>query len=62
MDASIPANERLRQLLTAALDGTLTEDQADQLAGVDRDLARLAWMAAAWLMGEVPTLAFLTTR
>ena len=53
MDARISKNERIATLITAALDGTLTEEQAKQLAGVDDELGKLAWLAAAKRIAEL---------
>lgn len=53
MDAQINASERIRELLAAALDGTLSDAQAEELAGVDRDLLKLAWLAAAKRIAEL---------
>ncbi|MFP3938618.1 MAG: hypothetical protein ACLFVW_09795, partial [Phycisphaerae bacterium] len=52
MDAGIDASERIRELLAAALDGTLSDAQAEELAGVDRDLLKLAWLAVAKRIAE----------
>ncbi|MFW6106523.1 MAG: hypothetical protein ACOC8H_00005, partial [bacterium] len=53
MDAGIDASERIRELLAAALDGTLSDAQAEELAGVDRDLLKLAWLAASKRIAEL---------
>ena len=53
MDARISTDERSATLITAALDGTLTEAQAEQLAGVDEELSKLAWLAAARRIAEL---------
>lgn len=53
MDARINGNERIRELLIAALDGTLTDEQAEELAKADRDLLKLAWLAAAKRIAEL---------
>ena len=47
MDTRIGKDARLAALIAAALDGTLTDEQAEQLAGVDDELGKLAWLAAA---------------
>ena len=47
MDARISTDKRVATLITAALDGDLTEGQAKQLAGVNGELGKLAWLAAA---------------
>ena len=39
-------------LLAAALDGTLTDEQAEQMAGLDRDLIKLAFLAAVQRIAE----------
>jgi transposase len=53
MDTRISTNARIATLITAALDGTLTEEQAKQLAGVDDELGKLAWLAAAKRIAEL---------
>jgi transposase len=53
MDTRISTNARIATLITAALDGTLTEQQAKQLAGVDDELGKLAWLAAAKRIAEL---------
>ncbi|MBS3735063.1 MAG: IS66 family transposase [Phycisphaerae bacterium] len=52
MDAGISTDARIAKLITAALDGALTDAQAEQLAQVDRDLLKLAWLAAARRIAE----------
>jgi len=51
MDARIKANERIGVLL-AALDGTLTDAQAEELAAIDRDIIKLAFLATAKRVAE----------
>ena len=41
MDAKIAGNERIRELLAAALDGELSDAQAEELAGLDEALIKL---------------------
>ena len=53
MDVANGTDARVQVLVTAALDGTLTEQQADELAHVDPDLQKLAWMAAARRIAEL---------
>ena len=53
MDAKISTDATIQTLVAAALDGTLTERQAEQLAGVNGELAKLAWMAAARRIAEL---------
>jgi len=53
MDAKISTNARIATLVTAALDGTLTDEQAEQLAAIDRDLIKLAFLAAAKRVAEL---------
>jgi len=53
MDTRISTDARIATLITAALDGTLTEQQAGLLAGVDDDLGKLAWLAAAKRIAEL---------
>ena len=53
MDAQIRRNERIRELLTATLDGTLSDPQAEELAGFDRDLIKLAFLAAVQRIAEL---------
>ena len=55
MDATIRRNERIQELLAAALDGTLTEPQAEELGDVDGEVAKLAWLAAAKRIAELLT-------
>jgi len=50
MDAT--KDKEVRALLAAALDGTLTEAQADRLAAIDRDLLKLALLAASKRIAE----------
>lgn len=52
MDAGNGKDGRLQVLLAAALDGTLTEQQADELAHCDAELQKLAWLAAAQRIAE----------
>jgi hypothetical protein len=52
MDAPIRTDARVAKLLLAALDGTLSEKQARQLAALDEDLGQLAWLAAAKRIAE----------
>jgi len=53
MDARITTDARLAALIAAALKGTLTETQAQQLASVDDELGTLAWLAAAQRIAEL---------
>ena len=53
MDAEIAENERIRELLVAALDGRLSYEQAEELAHVDPHLQKLAWLAAAQRIAEL---------
>ena len=53
MDARISTNDRIATLITAALDGNLTEEQAKLLAGVDDELGKLAWLAVAKRVAEM---------
>jgi len=53
MDERISTDARIARLITAALEGTLTEQQAEQLARVDSELGTLAWMAAAKRIAEL---------
>jgi hypothetical protein len=52
MDERIRQNAQLASLLAAALDGTLTDAQAEQLAALDATLLKLAWLAAARRIAE----------
>lgn len=52
MDDQASKEARIESLLAAALDGTLTDQQAQQLAEADRDLLKLAWMAVARRIAE----------
>ena len=47
MDERIGKDARLAGLLAAALEGTLCETQARELAAVEPKLLTLAWLAAA---------------
>jgi hypothetical protein len=53
MDAEIAGNERIRELLAAALDGQLSDTQAEELAGLDAALVKLAFLAAAQRIAEL---------
>lgn len=53
MDARISTDKRIATLITAALDGTLTDEQAEQLASVDSQLGTLAWLAVAKRIAEM---------
>ncbi|MBM4029834.1 MAG: IS66 family transposase [Planctomycetes bacterium] len=53
MDTKISADARIAALIAATLDGTLTEEQAEQLASVDDELGKLAWLAAAKRIAEL---------
>jgi len=53
MDAKISTDKRVATLITAALDGTLTDGQAKQLADVNGEIAKLAWLAAAKRIAEL---------
>jgi transposase len=53
MDATMAGNERIRELLAAALDGQLSDEQAEELAGVDRRLVKLAFLAAVQRIAEL---------
>lgn len=53
MDAIISTDKRIATLITAALDGTLTDQQAEQLAAIDRDVIKLAWLAVAKRVAEM---------
>jgi transposase len=53
MDERIRSDEHLAGLLGSALDGTLTEAQAQELARVDPVLMTLAWLAATRRIAEL---------
>jgi transposase len=53
MDAKTNAGQRIRELLAAALDGQLSDTQAEELATFDRDLIKLAFLAAAQRIAEL---------
>ena len=53
MNEAIDKDVRIRSLLAAALGGTLTERQAEELAALDAGLAKLAWLAAARRIAEL---------
>jgi transposase len=46
-------DDKLRSLLAAALDGTLTDQQAEQLARADHNLLKLAFLAASKRIAEL---------
>ena len=48
---------RLGGLLAAALDGILTDVQAEELAAVDHELGKLAWLAAGQRIAELKAKA-----
>ena len=52
MDYEIAKNEMAEKLVLAALDGTLTEQQAMQLATLDVELQKLAWLAVSMRISE----------
>lgn len=63
MDERIHQNAHLASLLAAAMDGTLTDAQAEQLAACDRTLLELAWLAVAQRIAEQEArIAELTAR
>jgi transposase len=53
MDDRISKDARLRKLLAAALDGSLTDAQAEELAALDAKLRKLAFLAAAQCIAEL---------
>jgi len=53
MDDRISKDARLRRLLAAALDGSLTDAQAEELAALDSNLRKLAFLAAAQCIAEL---------
>lgn len=53
MDTTVSTDARIAALIAAALDGTLTDQQAEQLAAIDRDVIKLAWLAAAKRIAEL---------
>ena len=52
MDDAIGKDARAKALVLAALEGALTERQAEQLAVLDPTLQKLAWLAAAQRIAE----------
>jgi hypothetical protein len=50
---SLTGDARIATLITAALDGTLTEEQAEQLASIDDEPGTLAWLAVAKRVAEL---------
>jgi transposase len=52
MDDSIGTDAKAKKLVLAALEGRLTDKQAEQLAALDPELQKLAWMAAAKRIAE----------
>ncbi len=53
MDNAIGRDAGTHALLVAALDGTLTDEQAEELAKADQDLLKLAWLAVAKRIAEL---------
>ncbi len=53
MDARIDSHQRIGALLAAALDGTLSDAQAQELAAFDRDLIKLAFLATVRRIAEL---------
>ena len=53
MDGTISKNAAMARLVAAALEGTLTDTQAEQLAALDPTLQKLAWLAAARRIAEL---------
>ncbi len=52
MDRGISKDAVAKVLVAAALEGTLTDEQAEQLAGLDPALQKLAWLATAKRIAE----------
>ncbi len=52
MDGRIGKDATAATLVTATLEGTLTDGQAEQLAALDPALQKLAWLAAAQRIAE----------
>lgn len=53
MDGRISKDARVRALVTAALEGKLTDSGAGELAALDRNLIKLAFLAAARRIAEL---------
>ena len=53
MDDVISKDARIRMLVAAALEGSLTDAQAEELARLDRNLIKLAFLAAAQRIAEL---------
>ena len=53
MDGQGRKDAKLKTLLAAALDGTLTDRQAEQLAGLNSDLVKLVLLAATKRIAEL---------
>jgi hypothetical protein len=53
MDDRIGKDAEAKSLVAAALDGTLTDAQAADLAALDRRIQKLAWLAAAHRIAEL---------
>jgi hypothetical protein len=53
MDDGISKDARVRMLVTAALEGRLTDPQAEELAKLDRHLVKLAFLAASVRIAEL---------
>ena len=52
MEFTIAKDGTPEALVLAALEGTLTEEQAEQLAALDANLSKLAWLAASQRIAE----------
>jgi transposase len=52
MDYAIAKDKAAETLVLAALEGTLTEEQAERLAAIDANLQKLAWLAASQRIAE----------
>lgn len=53
MDEIFRKDARIRALVAAALEGSLTDAQAEELAALDEALQKLAWLAAAQRIAEL---------
>jgi len=53
MDDRIRKDARIGALVAAALEGTLSEAQAEELAGLDERLQKLAWLTVAQRIAEL---------
>lgn len=56
MDDRIGKDAKAKTLVAAALDGTLTDAQAAELAALDPSIQKLAWLRTFAATGHLPPL------